>query len=658
MNKEEINVRVDIFNHFVRDGDDNRARAAMPGQGTAQPSALQINKAANLGTTLPAVPGERPLWRPAVTRTIHGFDEFMSPEVGKATALARHRVIERDREGNITNMRYEYDKRGYLGGDPSLMDEGGKMKKVPIVEKIDGQLVGRIINQRTHKDIVDYRLNAEKRASVYNPYTHTVGLKRKAMYGARYGHNAEELMFEDEPLDSRATPGIFGTHGSESERIMWAQTPKGSRAAYEPVWDRLAKRAQRIRLSAIKRARLNRIKSDWLSGNYNYASYNNTEKEKLGRLRHGRDKSIGRIIKSRDAEERMEARAMKKAYLAMEREEKSWSKYDMAIAAMGGVGGAQAAMDGRPLTNEPASGGAPYEDGEFNMPGELTMRQKMINWQRHPARAKKWSAAKAAWEEEEIRQERIRVDTMYGMRSLEEGGWLTDRPTLPLIPPSGGGDPGFATEVTPRGKGINMDMLRADQRARSKGFKDHAAYVSWMERRAAAIKKHGAQGKTILEEIMARAIPRKFRSSAAGVAAYGMDRYTWMMRAGSSLAMRTVRFAGLPGLASLMVFSQNAAYMPAFLQFIVRMLTVKGAPFNQDAVRAVGTITRDTMTMQRQRERDMGEDPLLLAYTNGFSPPDSYYTSQESVDRVRVQLGTRDYDHVGTREAIVVPGAA
>jgi len=137
-----------------------------------------------------------------------------------------------------------------------------------------------------------------------------------------------------------------------------------------------------------------------------------------------------------------------------------------------------------------------------------------------------------------------------------------------------------------------------------------------------------------------------------------LDKMTWMQRAGSSLAMRSIRFAGPAGLLALAYFSQNNAMLPAIAQFVLRSISVKGMPLNRDYVRAIGTITRDEMSVERQRERDMGEDPLILAYTSGFSPPDSYYTSQESVDRIRVQLGARDTDFVGTREALVVPGAA
>ena len=137
-----------------------------------------------------------------------------------------------------------------------------------------------------------------------------------------------------------------------------------------------------------------------------------------------------------------------------------------------------------------------------------------------------------------------------------------------------------------------------------------------------------------------------------------MDQYAWIQRAPESFIARMIRFAGPIGIASFLVFDKNAALMPAFLQFIVRALSAKGMPGNVDVRRAVGTITRDTMSIEEQRRRDLGEDPLILAYTNGFHQPDSFYSSQEAVDRVRVQLGSRPFDHSGTREVVFTAGAA
>ena len=133
------------------------------------------------------------------------------------------------------------------------------------------------------------------------------------------------------------------------------------------------------------------------------------------------------------------------------------------------------------------------------------------------------------------------------------------------------------------------------------------------------------------------------------------EKALWIARAPEAFAMRMARFGGPVGLGLLTVFDRDPTALPALLKTVISGLSIKGMPLNQDWMRMSGT-TYDMMSLERQHHRELGDEPLFLAETNGFHPRDSYYTSLEEVDRLRAQRGAQDYDTVGLSQRVITWG--
>lgn len=129
----------------------------------------------------------------------------------------------------------------------------------------------------------------------------------------------------------------------------------------------------------------------------------------------------------------------------------------------------------------------------------------------------------------------------------------------------------------------------------------------------------------------------------------------WIARAPEAFVMRYLRFGGPIGLAALSLFSRDATLLPAIVKAAVTELSKKGRPLNQDWQRMSGT-TYDMMSLERQHHREQGDEPLLLAEAAGYHPRDSYYSSWEEVDRLRIRRGAQDYDTVGLSQRVITWG--
>jgi len=114
----------------------------------------------------------------------------------------------------------------------------------------------------------------------------------------------------------------------------------------------------------------------------------------------------------------------------------------------------------------------------------------------------------------------------------------------------------------------------------------------------------------------------------------------WLLRAPESFFMRMARFGGPIGLTLISVFDRDPSILPAVAKSIITILSQKGMPLNLDWKRMSGT-TYDMMSLERQHHRELGDEPLLLAEANGFHPRDSYYSSWEEVDRLRISAARR-----------------
>jgi len=225
------------------------------------------------------------------------------------------------------------------------------------------------------------------------------------------------------------------------------------------------------------------------------------------------------------------------------------------------------------------------------------------------------------------------LERVYGTERRARGGWM-------------GPDHGDADE-----KRLSMELKRYERYLKA-GGKD-VGMEGWREMGSPVSGREIDALKSWWRKAGERfALMRGFeRGSAEDALQIG----EWIARAPESFVMRYLRFGGPIGLLLLATYSRDAGLMPSLLQFGVDELSKKGRPLNLDWKRMSGT-TYDMMSLERQHHRELGDEPLLLAEANGFHPRDSYYSSWEEIDRIRIQRGAQDYDTVGLSERAITWG--
>lgn len=215
-----------------------------------------------------------------------------------------------------------------------------------------------------------------------------------------------------------------------------------------------------------------------------------------------------------------------------------------------------------------------------------------------------------------------------------------------------------ASDARIQSKIISEDQKLAAERGKSfsPGKSSPLGGLFEMERERERVEKYGKK-KSYSDWIRTRGISNPPSIGPLSTVA-SLDKIEYFLRAPQSFIMRTLRFTGIPGLLAIGMYgSNNAAFMPALVQEVIKLLSTKGMPLNRDWRRNLEDETLGIMSLEHQKKRADGTDPLIIAQSGGFRPLDGVESNISEVDKTRFQYGGGGSTEAGIGRTVLSHGA-